>query len=119
MEELLYLMHILFLVIETLWTCLLKAGALPNTVDRTGSTALHYAAFRGRVTATKLLVNAGADVNLANDVGKTPLMFCIQSAEKVAKVLLKVGANLHPKETVLCSGLYLGGCMEDIIRFRL
>ncbi len=40
---------------------------------RNGQTALHQAAQRGRVQTAKALITAGADVNAADNGGKTPL----------------------------------------------
>jgi hypothetical protein len=39
-----------------------------------GLTALHYAAFKGNLAMVRLLLEAGAPVNVADDRGRTPLM---------------------------------------------
>lgn len=57
-------------------------------------TALDGAAFKGSVPLAKLLVKAGADVNGANDAGKTPLMLAaLTGRTEVVKYLLEAGAK--------------------------
>jgi hypothetical protein len=47
--------------------------------DETGATALHYAAFGGHRDAVRLLVEAGADINAADDqFGATPAGWAIE-----------------------------------------
>lgn len=57
-------------------------------------TALDGAAFKGSVPLAKLLVKAGADVNAANDAGKTPLMLAaLTGRTEMTKYLLDAGAK--------------------------
>ncbi|MBT7096248.1 acyltransferase family protein [Candidatus Poribacteria bacterium] len=51
---------------------LIQLGADVNGRDRLGSTALHGAAFLGRVKAARLLVGAGADLDARNSDNATP-----------------------------------------------
>src|ERR1700756_5596765 len=44
-----------------------------NAADADGSTALHWASYRDDVESAALLIRAGANVNVANDLGVTPL----------------------------------------------
>ncbi len=57
-------------------------------------TALDGAAFKGAVPLAKQLVKAGADVNGANDAGKTPLMLAaLTGRTEMVKYLLEAGAK--------------------------
>ncbi|TXG39332.1 ankyrin repeat domain-containing protein [Seonamhaeicola maritimus] len=58
---------------------LLEKKANPNISDIKGTTALHYATMFQNLEIIKLLVTAGADVNLKNNVGKTPMDFGLAS----------------------------------------
>jgi ankyrin repeat protein len=51
----------------------LAMGADVNDTDTTGNTALHYAAYMRHDASVKLLVERGADLNLKNYLGETPL----------------------------------------------
>ncbi len=51
---------------------LLENGAEVNGRNNDGGTALHAAAFLGRVEAVQLLLEAGADANAKNNAGHTP-----------------------------------------------
>lgn len=54
---------------------LLNAGADVNTVGgRHNSTPLHIAAYRGHVGMVKLLLAHGANANLTDSLGETPLI---------------------------------------------
>jgi len=48
-------------------------NALYTTDTHTLQTAIHHAAFAGRMEIVKLLVDAGANVNAVNHCGDTPL----------------------------------------------
>lgn len=73
---------------------LLRYGARPNAVTIGGKSALHFVADKGDVEAAKLLVAAGADVNLADKCGLTPLMNAAQAGHvEMVKFLLERGAN--------------------------
>jgi len=65
-----------------------------NATEADGSTALLWAAYRDDLESVELLLAAGGDPNLANDLDATPLWAASQngSAEVVGK-LLQVGAN--------------------------
>jgi ankyrin repeat protein len=59
-----------------------------------GLTALLLASRDGRLTAAKLLVEAGADVNLADPNGMTPLVMALTNGQiEVATLLLEHGAD--------------------------
>jgi hypothetical protein len=52
---------------------LLESGANPNAVSPKGDTALHIAARDGRLDVLRELVAGGADANVPNAAGQTPL----------------------------------------------
>ena len=52
---------------------LLEKGAIVNTQNRTGETALMYAAWRGHSQIVQLLLEYRADVTLKNSQGDTAL----------------------------------------------
>jgi ankyrin repeat protein len=72
---------------------LLRAHA-PEARDARGNSPLMYAAALGTLDALRLLLNAGADPNAANELGATPLMWCAGDAAKV-KLLLASGAKVN------------------------
>ncbi|MEI9906077.1 MAG: ankyrin repeat domain-containing protein [Asticcacaulis sp.] len=52
---------------------LLKAGAIVDAPDKSGVTALHRAVRTRAVAAVRMLLAGGADPNLKNGSGSTPL----------------------------------------------
>ena len=71
-----------------------KSGA--NSGDARHTAPLMYAAALGSLDAVKLLVEAGAKVNAANDFGATPLMWCAGDLAKV-RYLLSKGADVKAR----------------------
>jgi len=74
-----------------------KQGAWPNHIGTFGQLqggALHLAAMNGHEDMCELLVRLGADVNLKNDHGLSPLhMACQLGQSSVARRLLFFGAD--------------------------
>lgn len=54
---------------------LLRNGAKANAADLRGNTAMHVAAYYGKMGAIEALINAGGSVAAKNDEGLVPLMF--------------------------------------------
>lgn len=87
---------------------LLKKNANVELADFEGNTALHLIVERygSAEPAIKLLLDAKADPNAANDLGVTPLMLCRES--KSMELLIKGGANVDAidkaKKTALIHG---------------
>lgn len=76
---------------------LLAAGADPNECNgHDEDTALMIAAIEGRVRVAELLLKAGAQVNLGDSAGYTPLMgaVCADSLP-IVRMLLAAGADVH------------------------
>jgi FOG: Ankyrin repeat len=66
----------------------------PKARDGRGNSPLLYAAALGSAESMRLLLDAGADPNAANDLDATPLMWCAGDAVKV-RMLLSKGANVN------------------------
>ena len=54
-------------------TAALTLGSDVNAVNKAGDTALHSAAFQGFDSVVQLLADKGADLNVKNKRGQTPL----------------------------------------------
>jgi len=58
-----------------------------------GETALHYLAVENYADAVQLLIDLGADVNVRNNFGKSPLQEAIQvGAAQTVEMLRRAGA---------------------------
>jgi len=74
-----------------------KAGVNARSSD--GSTALLWMAHWNEVDAADLLLRAGADANIANNFGATPLAeACTNGSSALVRLLLKSGA--HPNTAI-------------------
>ena len=74
---------------------LLDAGADPNEKYEDGTTPLHLAASRALVEAARILIKAGAKLNL-DGPSITPLHeAAIQGSPELIRVLVKAGANIE------------------------
>lgn len=73
-----------------------QGASLHNQTDRTGETALHLAARYSRSDAAKRLLEASADANIQDNMGRTPLHAAV-SAD--AQGVFQVGntASLGPE----------------------
>jgi ankyrin repeat protein len=74
---------------------LLSMGVSPNQFDASSEhSALHHAAYRGALGMVNVLLSAGADVDIRNVRGETPLMWaCKTDALTLAVTLLDRGAD--------------------------
>ena len=68
----------------------------PAARDARGNSPLMYAAALGSVDSMRLLLDAGADPNAANNFDATPLMWCAGDAAKV-RLLLAKGAKVDAR----------------------
>jgi ankyrin repeat protein len=75
----------------------LADGVDPNVADSQGFTPLHFAAQSLRPEATKLLIDAGADLEARNKFGATPLLVAMGNARDddhgVVGIPLEAGAD--------------------------
>jgi ankyrin repeat protein len=74
-----------------------KAGALViNQRNKGGATSLHIACREGNFEITKILVDNGANVNIVDNEGWSPLMRASLAGNKdIVELLLKNGAKAH------------------------
>jgi ankyrin repeat protein len=64
-----------------------------NIKDKNGDTPLHLAVRSGSLEAARALIEAGADLSLANNEGDTPLQLALELGKKdAAKALQEAGA---------------------------
>lgn len=105
-------------------TDLVAQGAELNaTMDKTGETSLHLAARYARADAAKRLLDAGADANLQDNTGRTPLHAAVAAdAMGVFQILLRnratnLNARMHDGTTplILAARLAIEGMVEDLI----
>lgn len=54
----------------------------PNWTNKRGSTPLHYSAKNGRMRATDVLLDAGADPRIKNNKGRTPDEYALAKMQK-------------------------------------
>ena len=74
---------------------LLDAGADPN-IASCGWTPLHFACVQGHPALAELLLLGGADPEVRNEQGNTPLLIAVDCEQlKAFRVLREFGANLH------------------------
>ena len=97
--------------------------AAVNGVDRTGRTALSWAAQRGDIEALQHLINHNANPNIKDLRGRTPLFYANDASCLIA--LLHAGADvyhrdLHGNTPVLCAAYRyqnLTDVLEVLVRF--
>ena len=87
-------------------SALLGNGADANARDRSGTTALMWAALDASPDTMKVLLEKGADVNARNEAGATALMYAVSSLEKV-QLLLGHGAEVDARDENGCTALIL------------
>jgi ankyrin repeat protein len=95
-------------IMKDLIELFLKIGININSIDIDGNTPLHIAVSGngGSVTAVSTLLSYGADPNIANNEGATPLMLASFDAEfECIQVLLSSGANYKIKDKQELSAL--------------
>jgi ankyrin repeat protein len=94
---------------------------------RRGETALHVAAWRGRASVARLLIERGAPLEAKLASGQTPvdlaLLALVEQSEwtpndhsiEIAELLIGAGAQLHSSTLTLAAAICLGGT-DDITR---
>lgn len=100
------------------FSLLLNAGVdIDRRTERGGRIALHEAVKYGGLPLIKFLIRRGANVNAIDAFGGTPLIACGFetagcSARKVARLLIKAGADPHLKRQIGKKNV----CFTDMIR---
>lgn len=78
---------------------LLHQGCPPNHIDaRQGWTALHFAAQAGKTEIASVLLESGADPNIQDAFGNSPLwraVFCVTDDDALVRLLLSNGADFN------------------------
>uniref|UniRef100_A0A8C6XMQ4 Neurogenic locus notch homolog protein 1 n=1 Tax=Naja naja TaxID=35670 RepID=A0A8C6XMQ4_NAJNA len=100
-----------------------QGANLHNQTDRTGETALHLAARYARSDAAKRLLEASANANIQDHMGKTPLHAAVSAdAQGVFQILIRnratdLDARMHDGTTplILAARLAVEGMLEDLI----
>jgi ankyrin repeat protein len=96
--------------------CFLLQAA--TDVDQHGicRTPLHQAALLGQAEVVRTLLDKGAEIDAADDVGQTPLFAAASLGnETVAEVLLRRGASVHARDHIGRTPLHwaaASGCEE-------
>ena len=81
--------------------CITSQGINPNEIDQVaGSAPLHLAIVNGNLNNVRVLLTHGADVDLKDGEGKTPLIKAIESShEQLVKFLVYNNANPNLADT--------------------
>ena len=101
--------------------CLLKHGADVELRDQFDNTPLNLAALYGQVDAVRFLLEHNADVDSQNDEGRTPLHSLMWGSgfkfdrSKIARLLLKYGANPNARNRYLWTPLHLASMRTDLL----
>jgi ankyrin repeat protein len=83
----------------------IELGADVNAKAKYGDTPLHFAADYGTADSVKLLLKHGADLEAEDDMGLTPLAYCLAQCNNIkiakiadiAEVLLDAGTKVTPE----------------------
>lgn len=97
----------------------IKAGSDINVLESTRkSTLLITAAYFGRLEVAKILIDAGAELNIKNNDGATALHTAVAfSRTEVAKILIDAGADLNIKNNDGSTALHTAAffCNVEIV----
>ena len=95
----------------------IKSGALLNIQDQYGCSALEYACQGGRVQCVRLLIKAGASVNMVNNTyGSTCLIVAAENGHTdIVQLLIDSGAELEIADKLTGITPLLSACREGYI----
>lgn len=93
---------------------LIDSGALVDTVDGLGQTALSVAVYHGRTDVCKLLILAGADVNGSTDMAVKPVVAAVMSGNPaLVELILNQGVNVKQSNDGLSNALVAAARLGD------
>ena len=92
--------------------CLVCLHVLAVEPAPAGSTPLHRAALRVDAEAVAALIKAGANVNVTNEAGATPLHYAVGS-EGLVELLLEAGANPNARSLTRYTPLQSAAARPD------
>lgn len=83
---------------ESLRSLIVANPGVKAARDQRGSTPLVLATYLGNLPATRILVEAGMDVNAVDAMGNTPLMgVCFKGYVEIAGYLIEQGADVNTR----------------------
>lgn len=96
-----------------------------NFQNENGSTALHFAAYKGHIGTVRELIKFGADIEKRDNLGNTPLIHVSTSsnegAQEVAYLLLLSGANKKATSSMQLTPLNCskrGSELNKVLRYK-
>ncbi|KAK9796989.1 hypothetical protein WJX73_008667, partial [Symbiochloris irregularis] len=93
----------------------LLASKQVSAKNRRGDTALHWAAFRGDLTAVEALHKADPDLDAVGDLGNRPLHLAVSQGHwAVTRYLLGHGANMTCRNSYRCTPSML--CQDAAVK---
>jgi ankyrin repeat protein len=103
---------------------LLANGTDVNTVDTVGGnrTALHWAVKEGKKNLIPILLDAKANLEARDRVGKTPLTFAAEGRDlELVKMLVERGADVNTRDTIQGSPLLWASGLgtPEIVKFLI
>jgi ankyrin repeat protein len=101
---------------------LIQKGASASCKSRQGSTALHFAAYKGHAEVAELLIDKGADVNGKTGASVTPLILSAKNGDlPLLKLLVRKGARLNEQDINGQSALMVAAWNfhEEAVRYLL
>ena len=92
----------------------LEAGVDVNGKNKSGQTALHYAAQKGHKVTTALLLEKGAAVNAKDKKNKTPLDYAISKKRTEVIKLLRSKGGKTTKELLAADDIFAAAEVGDV-----
>ncbi len=87
-----------------------------EVIDNNGNTALIRAAIHKNVPITKMLIEAGANLNAQNNIGKTALHVSIEMEQnEIAELLIDSGADVNYSDSVYQTPIILTAINDNVI----
>ena len=99
---------------------LLHGGCAADAVDHELRSCLHLAATTGSTSVVKALLEAGANINIKDRQGRTPLADCIREGHReLALMLIEAGGGLEYDEATAAGELCELARCGDVEKMRL